>query len=444
MKKLFYAVILVLMFPTVVGAQYLNSSYFMDASAERLSINPALKPARGFINIPVVGAFHVDAATNLPDFNEISGILDGDVESITNSLMDNLQPVTTLDMNLNFAPVSFGFYAKKHFFTVTVNTRTDINADVPKTIFEFIQDVNKEEITGNHKYSIINQNLCLNMFSEVGVGYAKTIGDRLTVGGKFKMLLGMAKFDLNVNRLEIDGYFPNPDDFDYNDPDIFNKVNDKVYANITTDTELKLSGKGFKLKENEDGYISDVELDELGLGGYGAAIDLGVHLKVTDNIDISASVLDLGFIKWSEENTIVYESKKNFKADNLEELELFDFNIFGIGNGINRSLKTNLASTLVIAGEYRILEDKLGFGILSTTRFMEEETKSKLSAIVTFRPAKAVNVSLSYTTLSGYNSLGGALKLGPLFIGTDYIMGKTEKRANAYLGISIPLGPKNI
>jgi hypothetical protein len=36
------------------------------------------------------------------------------------------------------------------------------------------------------------------------------------------------------------------------------------------------------------------------------------------------------------------------------------------------------------------------------------------------------------------------LKLGPLFTGTDYIMGKTEKRANAYLGISIPLGPKNI
>ena len=444
MRKLFYAIILVLMFPLAVDAQYISNSYFMDASAERLTLNPALKPIRGFISIPIFGALHMDAATNLPNYNEISGILDGDIESITNTLMDKLEPVTSLDLNLNTAPISFGFYAGKNFFTVNVNTRSEINAQVPKTVFEFIQDVNNENITGNHKYSIINQNLGLNLFSEVGVGYARTIADRLTIGGKFKMLLGMAKFDLNVNRLEVDGYFPDPDDFDYNDPNIYDNINDKVYAKIVTDTELKLSGKGFNLKENEDGYISDVELDEFGIGGFGAAIDLGVHFKVTDNFDISASVIDLGFIKWNEENTTVYQAKNSFQANNIEELELFDFNIFGLNNGINQSLKSNLASTLAVAGEYRILEDKLGFGLLSTTRFVKEKTKSKLSAIVTYRPTHAINVSLSYTTLGGYNSLGGALKLGPLFIGTDYIMSKTEKRANAYLGISIPIGPKHI
>lgn len=445
MKKLLI-ILWALILALPVNAQYIRSSYFMDASGERLSLNPALRPNRGFIQIPVIGGLNLDATTNLPSLDELYELLSEDGEITTDALMSKLKPVNSFDVNMNIAPVSFGFKAGKNFFTFGVNARTNINAAIPKTMFEFIEDIsNSDMISGNRKYSITNEKLGLDLYSEVALGYSRTIGERLTVGGKVKVLLGMARLNLNVNKLEIDGYFPNENDFDYNDPDIYDELNEKVYAKISSDAELQISGKGFTISENEEGYISEVNIDNFGIGGFGAAIDLGVHFKLTDNIDLSASILDLGYLNWDEKYTTVYQSKANFEANDIEDLELFDFNILGFKNGMNQSMTSNLASTLVVGGEYRILKDKIGFGLLSTTRFGAEDTKSKLSAIITYRPTRGINASVSFSTLSGYNSLGASIKLGPLFVATDYILNfgeNEEKYANAYLGISIPIGKK--
>ena len=49
-------------------------------------------------------------------------------------------------------------------------------------------------------------------------------------------------------------------------------------------------------------YIGDFDFDsgKLGIAGYGFGIDLGVSYKIMDNLTVSASVLDLGFISWTK------------------------------------------------------------------------------------------------------------------------------------------------
>lgn len=49
------------------------------------------------------------------------------------------------------------------------------------------------------------------------------------------MLLSAARMKLNVNRLDIEGYFP-AEDFMYG--------NTTPYANIATDVEMEFCGKG--------------------------------------------------------------------------------------------------------------------------------------------------------------------------------------------------------
>ena len=52
------------------------------------------------------------------------------------------------------------------------------------------------------------------------------------------------------------------------------------------------------------------------------------------------------------------------------------------------------------------------------------------------------NVALSYSAIqSAGKSFGLGLKLGPLFVGTDYMfLGKNSNSVNGFVGVSIPLG----
>lgn len=75
---------------------------------------------------------------------------------------------------------------------------------------------------------------------------------------------------------------------------------------MTVGAELKSSFKGLELKEEEGkDYVTDFDFDsgKLGIAGYGFGIDLGASYKILDNLTVSASVLDLGFISWSKSST---------------------------------------------------------------------------------------------------------------------------------------------
>jgi len=81
---------------------------------------------------------------------------------------------------------------------------------------------------------------------------------------------------------------------------------DNYHANLTVGAELKSSFKGLELKEEEGkDYVTDFDFDSenLGIAGYGFGIDLGASYKILDNLTVSASILDLGFISWSKSST---------------------------------------------------------------------------------------------------------------------------------------------
>ena len=111
-----------------------------------------------------------------------------------------------------------------------------------------------------------------------------------------------------------------------------------------------------------------------------------------------------------------------------------------------KSRSTSLRSTLNLGAEYTLLNNKLGFGLLSSTQFTQPEAYSELTISANYRPKNWFGVSLSYSFLhSDFETLGIGLKLGSIFIGSDYLMTKSlgdANRANVYLGVSVPLGKK--
>ena len=198
----------------------------------------------------------------------------------------------------------------------------------------------------------------------------------------------------------------------------------------------------------------------MGIAGVGAAVDLGLAFQVTDAFSVSAAVNDLGFIQWSKGCTQYAHSNTSdmrFDTNRPSDLPYFA-NVAGSGKALNldmlrlerdesdhKSRKTTPASTMVLGGEYKVVNDKLSVGVLFTNRFTKPKNESELTLSANYHPSSLVDLAVSYSpVMCSGKSFGVAVKVGPLFVGSDYVyLDKNTKCCNALVGLSIPLGKKN-
>lgn len=439
------AVLVSIVITAPASAQYLRSSYFMENSTDRIQLNPALQPARGYVKIPVIGSISASANSNSLGTQDIIDVIDSDKNFYNNDKFYNrLSLDNRLNVNLTTDLISFGFYKGEGFWSVNIGSKIDINASVPKSMFEYLRMIdNFDESFFGSTYDIRNERLNLNAYTEIGVGYSRPINEKLTLGGKAKMLIGLGNIDMDVKQLSV--------------------TENGTESIIKSHGSLKTSfhGLGLKTTEGYDGkeFVNDIDFDSFGVAGYGAAIDLGATYQLLDNLSLSAAVLDLGFISWSKgstsiaiadgERTISYDDPDQWIGPENEETygtasngEVLDFDLLGFELQDQKSRTTSLASTLVLGGEYAFLNNRLGVGVLSTTRFNKVKTISELTFSANYRPKSWINTTFSYSVIqSCMKSFGLAVRLGPLMVGTDYMyFGSNTKNVNGYLGLSIPLG----
>lgn len=426
-------------------AQYLRTSYFMEGTSSRLELNPGLQPMRGYFNIPVLGSFNVGTSSNVLGINDIIDVLDsGEDIFLNDDLYSRLKLDNRLNVNLKTDVLSFGWYAGKGFWNVNVGLRADVGASIPQSMFEYLRRVNNtEDING----SFSNMNFNLNAYAEIGLGYSRQITEKLSVGGRVKVLLGIARAEMAVDNFDIyvDDALTNGD---------YTELNPyQTYGSATVNARVSTTMKGGGLSFDEttgqiDGF--DIDGSNFGIAGAGFGIDLGASYKVWDNLTVSAAVLDLGFIKWKEgETTVAAPANGSFEVTGSNYQDFLDGDFLSMDrfNFVQdkeaaEDTKTTLASTILLAGEYGLLDNKLSVGAIYTARFAEPKTLNELTFSATYRPKNWFNIAASYSPIqAGGKSFGLALKLGALFLGTDYMyFGNSSKAVNAFIGLSIPLG----
>lgn len=192
---------------TVLGvtngyAQGLRTSYFMDNVPARLKMNPALQPARGYFNIPAIGALGLSISSNklsIDDFVDIIENKNGFLES--DKFMNRLDSKNTMNIDFTTDILSFGFYSGKGFWTVNLGARAIVSASIPKTMFEFARNADKFDV--GDMYDIKNMELHADVFSEIGLGYSRPITEKLSVGGRFKVLVGVGNLDAKIDEIYV-------------------------------------------------------------------------------------------------------------------------------------------------------------------------------------------------------------------------------------------------
>lgn len=445
-------------------AQFLRTSYFMEGSHYRQQLNPALAPGRGYINFPAIGSLNASVNSSSLGYQDVIDIIDnseGGDFFMNSDFIGRLENVNNLNVNLSTDILSAGWYKGKNFWSFNIGLRNDIGASIPKSMFEFLRnmdglDVNDWNRLANIDENVGKQSLEINSYAEVGIGFARNINSRLTVGGRVKALLGIGNLKLRVNDITVKSDISGYQGVDWDNLTNEQLENLRGTAKISVDATLESSSKMIELPQNDEGYIDEIEFGSFGLAGYGAAIDLGVSYKLLDKLTLSASVLDLGFLNWNKKNTSVARAKANQSYDLTNPNELYDFvDVVSSGEVLNydmlqmtveetgkESRNTSLTSTVVVGAEYELLGDWLAVGALYTTRFAQPKTLSELTFSANIRPKNYFNLAVSYSVLQAAGkTFGVAAKLGPLFVGTDYMfLGKNTKNVNAYVGISIPLG----
>ena len=185
------------------------------------------------------------------------------------------------------------------------------------------------------------------------------------------------------------------------------------------------------------------------------ALDLGATYKINDDWQVSAALLDLGFISWTNNMQAVNRQetfefngfhdisvKKNDKDGNKKDNsfesqgdrysdQLANFaNLSDAGDQGSRT--TGIGATLNLGAEYVFpLYRKLHFGFLSSTRINGKYswTEGRLSANVA--PLKWLDGGVNFAVNSFTASCGWVLNIHPkgmnVFVGMDHILGNISK-----------------
>lgn len=459
MRKYIFTYLVLMMLPLAMFGQALRGSYFFDSSIQRVKMNPAFSPKTNYVTIPVLGDFSLGVNSNIgvsnflfPKNGELYTYLNKNVT--TSEFMSLMPSQPRIQMALDMDLLGAGFYiSKKDFISVDIGERFDMNINVPTELFVFLKDGMAKD-TYNFKDFTVNQVAYL----QAAVGYKRDLGDLvpgLNVGAKVKFLAGIDRVDMKIN-------------------------NAKVYMSqekweLSTDAEGTIYGRGLEFTESTDesGFPSiKVDPSQLGVAGWGFAVDLGAEYKldldipVLDGVNFSASVVDLGTIFYSDKSVTKLQSKGTAAFEGLKDINAeFD---------MNESLDKILADFMALANFQEVSGAQGGGASITPKAYVGVEAPmlnnlmsvgllysymygiSDITASYNLKVKDIFNVGLNYSFLNTAKTFGFIMEFVPrngvaIFLGTDYLNLRYTPQGlpvdkvimNAKLGIQATFGTKH-
>lgn len=467
MKKLIKKISAAFLAATIslaISAQDLRTGYFLESSAFRHQINPALLDHPYLSTL--FGQINVGATGNvgLKDFvYKTSGNANYDLTTFmsptisADEFLNNLHDKNHLNVSLNYNLASVAFKAFAGMNVVEMNLRSYSAVCLPYELFDFMKQAGAKE-----HYTLKNLGARSKSYLELAFGHSHALDDNWTIGVKTKLLFGLAYADLDVNTMDI-------------------TMNSNQWI-INTDAKINaaiLSSK-FKYSDRQDSKntkegkqkVNGLDDVSFGIPGFGLAMDLGAVYKMpaAEGLTLSASLTDLGFITWSKNNTAASEGSYTFDgfnnpiyvnghndgtnklSDQADALKDDLEKMFSVYDEGQKSKTTALAATFNLGAEYVMpFYKKLSVGFLLTDRFdgLYSWHQAMLSANV--RPLSWLDCSLNTALSSTGFTCGGMMSLHAphfnFYIGADHFIGQVSKQyiplnnmnSNLCLGITFPL-----
>lgn len=457
--------------PNIIVGQQVSTLYFVENAPMRNMINPAFQPLVYFyVNLPVIGLFQMHVSNNSLVLKDIIYKNNGETfsfvnsEERTNHFFNDLKSTTLINTDLQTNLFSFGYKHINSFWSFSLSEKIDGKVGIPKDLIRFSLYGTTDKV--NNSYNLKTLQTDFTLYSEAAFGFAYKLSDHCAVGVKLKYLYGLANVSNSNQYLSVD---IGTEQLNFNV---------KGTANTSSQAIVEIGEKFKSVKI----ITPENNLDWYKPSGQGVGLDLGVDFRISKNINLSASIIDLGFIKW-EKNVQNLNYSLNYNYEGTQQNVSLSENASSLWDNIYNQLisQNNLVDSLVTAfrsssvlsksynvytttttvklnlgAEYTLSNNYISFGLLSRTFFFNKTVNEELTLSLNAKPNEWLNTSLSYSFLNNnISSFGAGFGLRTSFIhwlfAADYIPFYKAALPITLLGannpnvdIPIPYNSKNI
>lgn len=413
-----------------IKAQDPMSLYFLENVPQSNFVNPAKAPrANAFIGIPGVNTVYFDFNTNLPintliQNTDTGAVLPNSKYYDFNKLYDKIGEGAKVRAYQSVSPIFFGFRTKRgSYWTFSMSNKLKVNSNVNSDVFKIAEYAFPE----NTDISFSQTGLDAQVYQEYALGYSRDINKKLRIGGRVKLLQGSGSIKSDITSLNIH--------------------TGKYVWNLDAKGDIYSSGP-LEVTLDDEGEIDDVDFKDIdadkALKDYaysfenmGFAIDLGAEYKLNHAWSFTASLNDLGFIKWGKDlNSIHFNGQYDF-----EGLEIDNDNADSLDNAVSdlmdtikavvdyrsgkKGYKTGIGTMLHVGGQYHV-NHAMSFGLLSRSTFDRNYFHQEFNVSTNFNLYNSLTANINYNlALNGENYLGMGLALrgGPLqfYVMLDHI-----------------------
>lgn len=452
-----------------------RSAYFLDGYSYRHMLNPAFGGERNYISIPALANIDLGLYSNVGVNNFLYKTAPGSQYKLTtfmsptvdaSSFLGKLKTNNRINGDFDFTLLSAGFKAFKGYNTVTIGVHAGMGVELPKDLFAFM----KLGQTGpDTRYHFDDLRLQASAMAEVALGHSHQINDRLGVGAKVKVLLGLGNATAHIKNMDVafgyDKWQISADGY------VQMAGGDGLY--VPTKQE---AGKDYD-KPADASLISwgDIDYNKFGLAGFGLGFDLGATYKLLPDLELSAAITDLGFMNWNKaitgrtgggtwtfdgfNNIAIDKNQEGYEENKIDEQvdRLWDdlqevINVHRDDNG-NAGYTKALHATLRLGAEYKMpFYKKLTGGFLFTSNFAGISSWCEGRFYANVKPVKWFDATVNYGASTYGSSFGWMINFHPrgfnFFIGSDHqffsvtpqFVPVGKATANINLGFNVTFG----
>ncbi len=466
--KNYIIAIIVLACANTIFAQQNQTLYFMHRIPQSNLLNPAIqnecKLYLSGMALPIVGQvlppIHFNYNNNgfalnqfiRPGIGSHSDSLFFDIPF----LLTKLKTVNYLSLETDINWLSAGYRWKDWYFTFNLTEKLDVHASFPKDLVTLAWEGNGKSLLGKEAFlSYLGGGV--NWYREYALGASKTIGNKLTVGGRGKLLFGKENLWFKSQQLT---WKTDAEDYSYTF-----KANWEVHSSnhFYDITKLQMDYLNDSLMFEDTSYDANIKNVIMENRNPGGAIDLGFKYVYNNKINIYGSLLDLGFIHYKN-NTNGVKASGEFYFDGWDIQPYINKND-SVGQAHTDQFKDSvikifeptlnnnaynywLAPKMYLGGTYT-LNEKINFGLLLRGDVFLKRLHGGITLSANANLKKWFMGTLSYTVENNsFKQVGaGILFKIPWFqfyVVTDNVCGiiwpQATRNLNFRLGINMLFG----
>jgi len=412
--------------PDQYNSSNFNPAFLTSQENFTFSILPLAGMSVGYNNQLVIK----DMVLNVVKGNQTTE----DFKSVFNSMLD----LGLFYQRMEVPLLNIGYHSRFGTFNFSVKEDMQLMTNLKGQFSEFLVDPNFRTVTLNEPQMFPAYAM---HYREYSLGYAnEIIKNKLSVGIRAKIYYG--KFSMNSN---IEG-------------EVIRRNTDYL---LTTRNQIQLSFPINIIRNDQEQLSSVSQANDftvgkyiLNSGNFGTGFDIGFTYKIAPDLVLSASVIDVGKIKWKNNlNTMTYKGEYQFSQLNIGSIgngtltknENFSTQYESIPDLYKIDIDTSPYSTTmpvtVFGGLQYQLNSKLNIGIVD--RFIQKKYLSYNSLTLTgvFDVKKNLKITTGYAILgNSYTNIPLALTYqwdgGEYFIGTDSFLSFLLPSASDFSGVT--------